>query len=191
MYKTRQSRTENQGFRPRTPGGGPLKTIVRVIDGVSELTGRLTTWLVVVLVGVTVYDVAMRYVFRQGSVALQELEWHLFSAIFLLGAAYTLKHDGHVRVDVVYRSSRLGPRARRVIDAAGTVCFLLPFCALMVWASIPFAWDAWVHGEGSPDPGGLAHRWLVKALIPVAFVLLILQGLAELYRAATAPAERD
>lgn len=154
---------------------------IRLIDGLTELSGRLSTWLVVVLVGVTAWDVAMRYVFRQGSVALQELEWHLFSAIFLLGAAYTLKQDGHVRVDVLYRSRFLSEGARRAIDVAGTLLFLLPFCALVLWASLPFVADAWTHGETSPDPGGLTHRWLAKALIPAGAALLLAQGLAGLW----------
>ena len=159
--------------------GNKLTTI---LDRSAELTGRFTTSLVVALVAVTVYDVVMRYVFRQGSVALQELEWHLFAAIFLLGAAYTLKHDGHVRVDLFYRSQLAGKRLRRYIDIAGTVVFLLPFCALVIWASAPFVYDAWLHGEISPDPGGLSNRWVAKAIIPLGFALLFLQGLADLVR---------
>lgn len=159
-----------------------LAKVLTLFDRVAELGGRLTTSLVVLLVGVTAYDVLMRYAFRQGSVALQELEWHLFSAIFLLGAAYTLKHDGHVRVDLVYRSRLVSARARRCIDIAGILFLLLPFCALVIWASAPFVYDAWVHGEVSPDPGGLDYRWTAKALIPLGFTLLFVQGLAELCR---------
>jgi TRAP-type mannitol/chloroaromatic compound transport system permease small subunit len=162
-----------------------VSKFISILDGIAEFTGRVTTGLVVVMVGVTVYDVVMRYVFRQGSVALQELEWHLFSAIFLLGAAYTLKHDGHVRVDVLYRSRQVSDGLRRTIDIAGIALFLLPFCALVVWASMPFVHDAWVHGEMSPDPGGLPHRWAVKAFIPLGFSLLFVQGLADLCRLIT------
>jgi TRAP-type mannitol/chloroaromatic compound transport system permease small subunit len=162
-----------------------------MLGGVAELTGRLTTGLVILLVGVTVYDVAMRYVFRQGSVALQELEWHLFSAIFLLGAAYTMKHDGHVRVDLLYRSGRVSDGLRRGVDIAGIALFLMSFCALVVSASIPFVYDAWVHGETSPDPGGLSHRWAVKALIPLGFSLLFIQGLADLCRLIASPRAGD
>ena len=168
-----------------------ISRFISILGGIAEYAGRLTTCLMVVLVGVTVYDVAMRYVFRQGSVALQDLEWHLFSAIFLLGAAYTLKHDGHVRVDVLYRSRRVSDDLRRAIDMAGIVLFLMPFCALVVWASIPFVYDAWAHGEISPDPGGLTHRWAVKAFIPVGFSLLFLQGLADLCRLVANPKAGD
>ena len=77
------------------------------INCFTEYTGKLCSWLVLLLVLLTCYDVMMRYLFQQGSVGLQELEWHLFALIFLLGSAYTLKHDAHVRVDILYRSQRL------------------------------------------------------------------------------------
>lgn len=120
----------------------------------------------------------MRYLFRSGSVALQELEWHLFAIIIMLGASFTLKHDGHVRVDLLYASSRLSDQQRAYIDIFGSVFFLLPFAGLIVWTSIPFAYDAFVYSEISPDPGGLHYRWLLKASIPLGFTLLALQGLA-------------
>jgi TRAP-type mannitol/chloroaromatic compound transport system permease small subunit len=130
------------------------------------------------MVGLTVYDVTMRYLFRNGSVAIQELEWHLFTLIILLGAAYTLKHDDHVRVDLIYSSKRLSDRHRAFIDIFGTLCFLLPFATMIIWTSIPFAYEAFIHAEISPDPGGLGHRWILKAAIPIGFLLLALQGLA-------------
>ncbi len=148
------------------------------IEILSEWSGRAIAWLVLLMVGVIGYDVAMRYLFQSGSVALQELEWHLFALIFLLGAAYTLRHDGHVRVDVFYRSRRLGPRGRAWIDLLGCLFFLLPFCILVIEASLPFVANAFRMGEGSPDPGGLPHRYLLKAAIPLGFSLLLLQGLA-------------
>lgn len=156
---------------------------VRLLDRVVDMTGRACAWLVVVLVGITVYDVVMRYLFRAGSVALQELEWHLFAAVFLLAGAYTLKHDAHVRVDLIYRSRWLSERTRGRIDLLGTVFFLLPFCALVVWSSLPFVTNSMAIGETSPDPGGLAHRWVAKALIPVGFSLLLVQGLSVLLQA--------
>ena len=91
------------------------------------------------MVGLTLYDVTMRYLFRDGSVALQELEWHLFALVILFGAAYTLKHDEHVRVDLIYSSQRLSDRHRAFVDIFGNLFFLLPFAAMIVWTSIPFA----------------------------------------------------
>lgn len=151
----------------------------RLVNQLNELTGRLTAWLVVAMVGLTLYDVVMRYLFRSGSVGLQELEWHLFGLVILFGAGYTLKHDDHVRVDLFYASRRLSDRQRRMINIFGNIFFLIPFAALIIWTAAPFAYDAFVHGEMSPDPGGLRHRWLLKAAIPVGFALLLLQGVAD------------
>ena len=165
--------------------------VARAIDATNEAVGRLTAWLVVVLVGLTLYDVTMRYVLQSGSVAAQELEWHLFALVILLGAGYTLKHDQHVRVDLFYASRRLSDRHRAIIDIVGNVCFLLPFAALVIWSAVPFAMDAWLRQEISPDPGGLPHRWVLKAAIPIGFVLLALQALADTYRRVLALLERD
>jgi TRAP-type mannitol/chloroaromatic compound transport system permease small subunit len=148
------------------------------IDGISEWSGRAVAWLVLVMVLVMVWDVGMRYLFQSGSIKLQELQWHLFSLLFLLGAAYTLRHDGHVRVDVLLRSRRVGERGRAVVDLLGTLLFLIPFCVLVISGSIPFVENSYRFGESSPDPGGLPHRYLLKAAIPIGFALLLLQGLA-------------
>ncbi len=156
--------------------------IAEVIEALSEWSGRAVAWLMLLMVLVISYDVAMRYLFQSGSVALQELEWHLFALIFLLGAAYTLKHDAHVRVDVFYQSCRLGARGRAWIDLLGCLLFLIPFCLLVIHASLPFVENAYRMGEGSPDPGGLSHRYLLKAAIPVGFTLLLLQGIAMMIR---------
>ena len=161
------------------------------IEAISEWTGRAAAWLVLGMVFLIVYDVAMRYLFRSGSVALQELEWHLFALVFLLGAAYTLKHDDHVRVDVLYQSQWMTPRRRALVNLLGTVLFLMPFCLLVIVSAWPFVYDSFLHAEGSPDPGGLPHRWLLKAAIPVAFGLLLLQGLANAIRALQTLLHKD
>jgi TRAP-type mannitol/chloroaromatic compound transport system permease small subunit len=128
------------------------------------------------------YDVIMRYLFQQGSVALQELEWHLFALVFLLGAAYTLKHDEHVRVDIVYRSRFVSDSMRAWISIIGTVLFLLPFSLLIMITSWPFVENAFFYNEGSPDPGGLPYRFILKSAILIGFGMIILQGLAEILR---------
>lgn len=148
------------------------------IEALSGLFGRLSAWMVLAMVGIIVYDVAMRYLFQAGSVALQELEWHLFALVFLFAGAYTLREDSHVRVDMIYRSRRLGERGRAWVDLVGILIFLIPFCVLVIWACMPFVQNAYQLGEGSPDPGGLPDRWLLKAAIPFAFSLLLLQGVA-------------
>jgi TRAP-type mannitol/chloroaromatic compound transport system permease small subunit len=149
------------------------------IDLFTEWSGRCISWLVIVLVLLVGYDVTMRYLFQSGSIGLQEMEWHLFSIIFLIGAAYTLKHDEHVRLDIIYRSKLLTDQHRAWIDAFGSLFFLLPFCALIIFSAWPFVSQAYIYNEASPDPGGLPARWLIKSMIPAGFVLLFLQGLAE------------
>jgi len=153
------------------------------IDAISEGVGRLVAWLIPLMVLIIGYDVTMRYLFQIGSVALQELEWHLFALVFLLGAGYTLKHDGHVRVDIFYRSRYVSERQRAWVDVLGTLLFLIPFCLLIIASAWPFVMNSFDMGEGSPDAGGLPYRYLLKAAIPAGFVLLLLQGIANMLRA--------
>jgi len=159
-----------------------LDAVACAIEALSEWSGRAIAWLVLAMTLVIGYDVAMRYLFHEGSVALQELEWHLFAVIFLLGAAYTMRHDAHVRVDIFYRSRRLTARHRALVDLLGTLLFMLPFCWLVIDGSLPFVVNAYQIGEGSPDPGGLPYRFLLKGAIPLGFALLMLQGVALMIR---------
>jgi len=159
-----------------------LDLLIKRIETISEWSGRAASWLVLLLVLIIGFDVAMRYLFQVGSVALQELEWHLFALIFLLGAAYTFKHGGHVRVDIFYNSRWMDARRRAWLDLLGGLFFLLPFCLLIIISAGPFVVTAFALGEGSPDPGGLPWRYLLKAAIPVGFALLLLQGVAHMLR---------
>ena len=159
-----------------------IKNIINSIDILNETIGRAASWLVLAMVLLICYDVTMRYSFHQGSVALQELEWHLFALIFLLGSAYTLKHNNHVRVDILYQSQYLSNKHRAMINILGIILFLIPFCVLILITTWPFVENAYYYLEGSPDPGGLPYRYLLKGSILVAFTLLILQGVAELLR---------
>lgn len=159
-----------------------LTSLINLIEKIAELTGRAVSWLVMGMVLLIAYDVAMRYLFQIGSVGLQELEWHLFALIFLLGAAYTFKHDGHVRVDIFYHSRHMDSRRRAWVGLLGGLFFLLPFCLLIIISSAPFVANSFGMGEGSPDAGGLPYRFLLKAAIPVGFSLLLLQGVAHMLR---------
>ena len=159
-----------------------IRNIINSIDILNETIGRAASWLVLAMVLLICYDVTMRYSFHQGSVALQELEWHLFALIFLLGSAYTLKHNNHVRVDILYQSQYLSNKHRALINIFGILLFLIPFCVLILITTWPFVENAYYYLEGSPDPGGLPYRYLLKGSILVAFTLLILQGLAELLK---------
>lgn len=156
-----------------------LKQLANGIDRFNEAVGRALSWLVLALTLLVAYDVTMRYFFQSGSIAIQELEWHLFSLIFLLGAAYTLKHDAHVRLDLFYKSRFMDARRRAWVNLAGSLLFLIPFCVLVAVSAWPFVSQAYLFAEGSPDPGGLPFRWILKAAIPIGFLLLVAQGLAE------------
>ena len=158
-----------------------LIQIARTIDRFTNLIGKLAYWLVLVMIGVGVWNVLGRYVGNAigqnlSSNALIETQWYLFDLVFLLGAAYTLQHDEHVRVDVFY--ARLNHRRKAIADLIGTLFFLLPFSILVIWFSWGAVVKSWAVRETSPDPGGLA-RYPIKTVIIVSFVLLILQGISD------------
>ena len=157
-----------------------LKGYIKLIDGLNEKIGIFVAWLTTLLVLNVFYDTVMRYAFNKGSIGMQEMEWHLFSAIFLIGAAYTLKHNGHVRVDIIY--TKLSVRGKAWIDLIGTFAFLIPFCLIVIYATKGFILNSWAVREMSPDPGGLPARYILKSLIPFGFSLLMLQGIAEAFK---------
>ena len=165
------------------PHPAAMHSLANIIESISEWTGRIVAWLLPMLVLLIVYDVGMRYLWHSGSIALQELEWHLFALLFLLGAGYTLKHDGHVRVDMLHQAAWVTPVHKAWVDIIGGLLFLLPFCTLIIYASWPFVANAFHYQETSPDPGGLPYRFVLKAAIPVGFALLLLQGVASILRA--------
>lgn len=176
----------------------PWLRIAASIDRFSDWLGRAVYWLTLAMVLVGAFNAVVRYLDHYTGLGLSsntyiELQWYMFSAIFLLGAAYTLRHNAHVRVDILY--GRLSPRGQAWIDLLGTVVFLIPFCLLVLWTSWPTVTNSWAVREMSPDPGGLP-RYPIKALIPVAFLLLLVQGLSLLIRRAaflfgSAPADLD
>ncbi len=160
-----------------------MRTLLRIahrIDRTNEWIGRGVYWLTLVMVGVGAYNALVRYLDRFTGLGLSsntyiELQWYMYSLIFLLGAAYTLKHDAHVRVDVLL--ARLTPRGRAWVNLAGTLLFLLPFCFFVIRMSWPTVYNSWAVWEVSPDPGGLP-RYPIKTVIPIAFALLFLQGIS-------------
>lgn len=141
------------------------------MDGV----GRAVSWLTLVIVALMAVNVILRYLFSTGSVWAQELEWHLLVPLILFGSSYALRHNEHVRVDILY--GRFSERAKLRIDLASAL-LAMAIAALFVWYSLFYVQQAWVIDEGSPDPGGIPHRYLLKALLPVGFALLFLQGIA-------------
>jgi TRAP-type mannitol/chloroaromatic compound transport system permease small subunit len=153
--------------------------ISRLIDALNERVGRAVSRLVLVCVAVSATNAVVRKAFDISSNGWLELQWYLFSAVFLLAAGYTLLHNEHVRIDVI--AGRLSGRRRAWIDIFGTIFFLLPLVLLAVGLSLPVVLDKFVHGETSVNAGGLI-LWPVWLLIPVGFFLLGLQGLSELIK---------
>jgi len=153
-----------------------LLRISRAIDALNAKIGQALIWLVLVMALVSAGNAAFRYLFNLSSNAWLELQWYLFSAVFLLCAGYTLLNDEHIRIDVV--SSHLSRRAQLWIDIFGTLFFLLPVSIFIMWLSWPVFMNAWTSQEISSNAGGLI-RWPVRLLVPLGFFLLSLQGISE------------
>lgn len=156
-----------------------MRNIVRLINAINRLNesiGRGVSWVSLLMVLVVTTDVIMRYAFKKSFVFVQELEWHLFGVLFLIGAGYTLLHDAHVRVDIFYQ--RLSEKQKAWVNLLGTLFFLLPGCYLVISTSWQFLVNSWVIREGSPDPGGVPARYILKVMIPLGFSLIALQGVS-------------
>jgi TRAP-type mannitol/chloroaromatic compound transport system permease small subunit len=138
----------------------------------------LTAVILALLVVLVVFDATGRYLFSHGSTALQELEWHFFDVVILLSIAFTLRHNAHVRVDIFY--DRFSPKTQVLINIISALFFVLPLSFLIVYIGIGFVEMSFVQNEASSDPGGLKYRWIVKALMPLAFIFLSLQAIKEL-----------
>ena len=158
---------------------GFLLGLSRFIDGLSERVGRVIYWLILISVIVSSGNAVVRYIFDVSSNGWLELQWYLFSAVFLLCAGYTLLHNQHVRIDIIV--GRLSPRGRAWIDLLGGVFFLLPMAVIILWLSWPVFIESFLRNEYSADAGGLL-RWPARLLVPVGFLLLVLQGLSEIIK---------
>lgn len=156
-----------------------LLAISRAIDWFNERVGKAMMWLVLAAVLVSAINAVVRYALNVSSNAWLELQWYLFGAVFLLGAAYTLKQNEHIRIDIV--SSRLSQNARNWIDIIGHLFFLAPLCLLMLWLGVPFFLRSFASGEVSSSAGGLIV-WPAKLLVPLGFALLLAQAFSELVK---------
>jgi len=139
--------------------------------------GYLLAFVLIALISLVVYDATMRYLFSSGSIALQELEWHLFDVVILLGIAYTLKEGAHVRVDILYVS--FSHRQKALVNMLASLFFILPFSLLLIYLGLDFVELSYMQNEASSNPGGLTHRFLVKSLLPLSFVFVLLQTLID------------
>jgi TRAP-type mannitol/chloroaromatic compound transport system permease small subunit len=158
---------------------GHLLRLSALIDALNERVGRSVYWLVLAAVLISAGNAIVRKVFNMSSNAFLELQWYLFSAVFLFSAGFTLLRNEHVRIDVV--AGRLSPRAQAWIDIFGTVFFLLPMALLFVWLSWPIFIRTYTHGEISTNAGGL-FIWPARLMVPIGFGLLSLQGISELIK---------
>ena len=153
-----------------------------LFDRISDITGKAVAWLTLVMVAVTAIVVIMRYVFDAGMIWLQESVIWMHAAVFMVGAAYTLLDEEHVRVDIFYRS--MSEKRRAIVDLIGVILFLLPLCGYLAWAAYDFAAVSWSMGETSREPGGLPYPAipLMKSLVIVMPVVVALQGVSMMMR---------
>lgn len=153
-----------------------LKKAILFCDKLNEWVGSvIVSTAVLLFIGIIFSNVVMRYVFNTSFVFMAELEWHVFAFVFLIGAGFTLLHDGHVRVDIFY--SMMNPKKQAWINFLGVILFLIPSCYLVLKTTIPWVMDAYSIGESSIDPGGIPHRYLIKAALPVGYGLILVQGI--------------
>lgn len=157
-----------------------LTKLADFLDTVAERVGTAVSWLTLGIVLITFAVVVLRYVFNVGWIAMQESVIYLHAAVFLLGAAYTLKCDRHVRVDIFYRN--MSPVSKAWVNLAGVCLLLLPVCVFIVWVSWEYVGNAWELREGSREAGGLPGVYILKAAIPAMAILLAMQGVSQLLR---------
>ncbi|HEX6005622.1 MAG TPA: TRAP transporter small permease subunit [Burkholderiales bacterium] len=160
---------------PDTTGVAAAGGARRRIERLVQFVGVCTAWLALVIVLLMATNVLLRYGFSIGTVWAQELEWHLLAPLILFGMSYALQHGDHVRVDILY--ARFSPRAKLLIDLVSAL-LTIAISVFVIWLSISYVQQSYVIDEGSPDPGGLPHRFLLKSLIPIGFALLLLQAVA-------------
>jgi TRAP-type mannitol/chloroaromatic compound transport system permease small subunit len=157
-----------------------LAAIADSLDVFIDRIGRVTGWCSLAIVLVMAFNVLLRYFFRTGSVAMQELEWHLMAPICMLGLSYAILKDGHVQVDILY--GRFPKRLQQIIQLVSMLLVVL-VAGLLLKLCIPYVLQSYNIGEQSPDPGGLTHRWILKSILPIGFALLLIQSIAAMLRA--------
>jgi len=157
-----------------------MERLQKVLDRFSDIFGRISIMLLILLLLNVFYDVIARYFFKSSSIGMQEMEWHLFASMFLIGIAYTLKEEGHVRVDVLYE--KFSEKKQAWVNVLGCIFFLFPFVGLIMWFGYGFAFEAYDLGEMSGDPGGLKYRWIIKSMIPLSALMLAISGLGFLLK---------
>ena len=157
-----------------------MDRLIELLENLAEMTGRAVSWATLLMVIITFLVVILRYLFDIGWIAMQESTTYLHAAVFMLGAAFTLKHEGHVRVDIFHRS--MNARGKAWVDLAGTLLLLLPVCGFIFWISWQYVADSWSVLEGSREAGGIPGVFLLKSLILLFPLTLMLQAVASVLR---------
>ncbi len=158
----------------------PSTVFSRAIDPWLDRIGHWTSWLWALLLLVIGANVMLRYVFNEGRIEFEEIQWHIHSVGFLFGLSYALKADAHIRVDVLHE--RFSPRFKAWVELYGIILLLMPFAVLVLVFSAPFVASSFQFGEVSSSPGGLPYRWAIKAMLPAGFTLLLMAALSRLSR---------
>ena len=153
-----------------------VERFAQIVDAFNIRVGKAASWMYPLLMLIIVFNVVMRYAFSIGSIELEELQWHLYAAAFLLGFGYTYAEDAHVRVDVVYDG--LSERKKAWIDLLGVIFLLLPFAGFLLYYSVPYFLDSWAFRERSEVPSGLPARYVIKFILAAGLLMLFMQGLA-------------
>lgn len=149
-----------------------MKLLHKALGKFIDAMGNICVLLIILMVLNVFYDVLMRYFFNNVSIGMQELEWHLFAAMFMFGMGYTLKEDAHVRVDIFYE--KWLPHTQAYVNIICAVVLAMPIAGIIAYYGYGYALDAYQMMEGSPDPGGLPYRWIIRSVIPLSNAFLIL-----------------
>ena len=149
-----------------------MDSVLKITGKIIDVLGNFCSLLMILMIINVFYDVIMRYFFNDVSIGMQELEWHLFAGMFMFGIAYTFKEDGHVRVDIFYDT--MSAKNKALVNIFGSLVLALPITLFILYYSWDYTFEAYQMGEGSADPGGLPHRWIVRSVIPLSSIFLIL-----------------
>lgn len=149
-----------------------MQNLLNILKKFIDSIGNLCSLLMLLMILNVFYDVLMRYFFNDVDIGMQELEWHLFAAMFMFGIGYTFKENGHVRVDIIY--DQLSEKSQAIINIIGSLLFAVPFTLLVLYYSWDYSLEAYNMGEGSADPGGLPHRWIIRSVIPASSIYLLI-----------------
>ena len=152
-----------------------MQWIESFCDKFAKYIGVIISFLLILMMINVAFDALNRYIMNSNSVALQEMEWHLFSVIILLGLSYSLNEEGHVRVDILYTG--FSEKKKAIVNMIGVILFILPLSLLIAYGSINFVEKSFIFMEQSGDPGGLPFRFIIKGLIPTSFVILIVMSI--------------